>query len=195
VQDLPKMQAALKRTGRVATELAAYPIPRCADPKGYWPRILALLQAAGDNARSGSGLAEIMMAVAPLREVKSFESKLGAELKKTTRAQAGPPAPAHSAAQSQAAEPTFAYPGARQCAITYRDNHNGTMSWTAKVTTRGQLITHASSKAGNIYRHVIEVTPGLATFTAPVPLSQVNDIGGVLYGKKTSYGCSIAPKR
>lgn len=83
VQDLPKMQAALKRTGRVAAELAAYPIPRCADPKGYWPHVLALLQAAGDNASSGNGLAAIMMAVAPLREVKSFENKIGAELRKT----------------------------------------------------------------------------------------------------------------
>jgi hypothetical protein len=104
------------------------------------------------------------------------------------------PDPSRTAAPP-VAEPTFAYPGARQCAITYRDNHNGTMSWTAKVTTSGQLITHASDKAGNIYRHVTHVAPGVATFTAPVPLSKVNDLGGVLYGKKRSYGCSIAPQR
>ena len=82
VQDLLKMQAALKRTGRVAAELAAYPIPRCADPKGYWPRMLALLQAGGDNASTSGGLAGLLAAMGPLQSVKGIEAKLGAELKK-----------------------------------------------------------------------------------------------------------------
>jgi hypothetical protein len=43
------------------------------------------------------------------------------------------------------------------------------MSWTAKVIIGGQLISHASDKAANIYRHVAHVTLGAATFTAPVP--------------------------
>ena len=106
-------------------------------------------------------------------------------------ATASPAAPASS---SPAAEPTFAYPGDPQCAITYRDNHDGTMSWTAKVTVAGQLITHVSDKRGNIYRHVVQVIPGLRVFSAPVPLSQINDAGGVVYGKNGSQACSIAPQ-
>jgi len=92
-------------------------------------------------------------------------------------------------------EPTFSYPGDRQCAITYRDNSNGTMSWTATVTVAGELITHASDKSGDLYRRDVQVSPGPNTFTAPQPLSQINDIGGVLYVGSASYGCSIAPQR
>ncbi len=108
-------------------------------------------------------------------------------------------APSLSGAKSPVAEPTFTYPGGPQCKITYRDNGNGTMSWTADVTIAGELITHASDTSGNINRHDEQVTVGLNTFTAPVPLSQVTDIGGVLYvpdsSASTSYGCSVAPQR
>ena len=100
--------------------------------------------------------------------------------------------------KSPAAEPTFTHPGDRQCRITYRANRNGTMSWTAKVTVAGELITHASDNSGNIYRRDARVSIGLNTFTAPVPLSHVNDIGGVLYvpdaSSSTSYGCSVKPQ-
>ena len=108
-------------------------------------------------------------------------------------------APSSSGAKSPVAEPTFTYPGGPQCKITYRDNGNGTMSWTADVTVAGELITHASDMSGNINRHDEQVTVGLNTFTAAVPLSQVTDIGGVLYvpdsSASTSYGCSVAPQR
>jgi hypothetical protein len=95
---------------------------------------------------------------------------------------------------SPAVEPTFAYPGNSQCAIVYRDDGNGTMSWTATVTVAGELITHASDSAGNIYRHDVQVISGPNAFTAPVPLSKIDDIGGVLYAGNSSYGCSIAPQ-
>jgi len=108
-------------------------------------------------------------------------------------------APSLSGAKSPVAEPTFTYPGGPQCKITYRDNGNDTMSWTADVTVTGELITHASDTSGNINRHDEQVIVGLNTFTAPVPLSQVADIGGVLYvpdaSASTSYGCSVAPQR
>jgi len=96
---------------------------------------------------------------------------------------------------SRGPEPTFSYPGDPQCAITYRDNGNGTMSWTAAVTVTGELITHASDKSGDLYRHDVQVSVGPNTFTAPQPLSQIDDIGGVLYAGSASYGCSIAPQR
>jgi hypothetical protein len=41
----------------------------------------------------------------------------------------------------------------------------------------------------------MHVSAGPKTFTAAVPLSQVDDIGGVLYVGAHSYGCSVAPKR
>ena len=107
-------------------------------------------------------------------------------------------APTHrtsAVASSPTGEPTFAYPGDPQCAITYRDDGNGTMSWTADVTTAGELITHASDNSGNIYRHDVQVTPGPRQFVAPVPLSEIDDMGGVLYAKSASYSCSIAPPR
>ena len=44
-------------------------------------------------------------------------------------------------------EPTFSYPGDQQCAITYRDDGNGTMSWTATVTVAGRLRTMRRTRA------------------------------------------------
>jgi hypothetical protein len=92
-------------------------------------------------------------------------------------------------------EPSFSYPGDRQCAITYRDDGKGSMSWTATVTVVGELITHASDKSGNINRHDVQISEGPNTFTAAVPLSQIDDIGGVLYVGSKSYACSVAPRR
>jgi hypothetical protein len=69
------------------------------------------------------------------------------------------------------------------------------MTWTATITVAGQLITHASDKSGNIYRRAVHVTHGPNMFAAPVPLSQIDDIGGVLSTASASYGCSVAPYR
>lgn len=100
---------------------------------------------------------------------------------------------------SPAVEPTFSFPGDPQCRIRYRNNGNRTMSWTANVTVAGELITHAASTSGNIYRHNEQVSPGLSAFTAPVQLSQVSDISGVLYVPHGSswrmYDCSVTPQR
>jgi hypothetical protein len=72
---------------------------------------------------------------------------------------------------------------------------NGSMSWTATVTVAGELITHASDKSGDINRRDVQVGPGPNTFTVPQPLSQIDDIGGVLYVGSHSYSCSVAPRR
>ena len=92
-------------------------------------------------------------------------------------------------------EPTFSYPGDRQCAITYRDDGNGTMSWTATVAVAGELRTHAPDKSGDIYAHDVQVSVGPDTLIALQPLSQIDDIGGVLYVGSASYARSIAPQR
>lgn len=122
----------------------------------------------------------------------------------TTRTAASSPAsspkaaPSHRSASSThpAPGPTFTYPGDRQCAITYRDRGDGSMSWTATVTVPGELITHATDDTGQIYRHDVQVSRGDVAFSAPVQLARVTDIGGNLRGEGgQSYGCSVAPAR
>jgi hypothetical protein len=81
-EDLSELRSALEATGRAARDLKAYPMPVCADPRGYWPQMLALLQASGDNARSSSGLSALLLAEAPLQKVPGIEGKLTAELKR-----------------------------------------------------------------------------------------------------------------
>ncbi len=132
--------------------------------------------------QTGRCLVTLTCALVPLAVACSSANSPAATTSSTVQAASGP-------------EPTFSYPGDRQCAITYRDNRNGTMSWTATVTVAGELITHASDKSGDLYRRDVQVSPGPNIFTAPQPLSQIDDIGGVLYVGSASYGCSIAPQR
>ena len=60
-------------------------MPACADPKGYWTRMLADIRASGDNARIASGLAGLIAAEVPLKKVRPLTTKLGAEIKHTTK--------------------------------------------------------------------------------------------------------------
>jgi hypothetical protein len=62
----------------------------------------------------------------------------------------------------------------------------------ATVTVAGELRTRAGDKSGDLYSHDVQVSAGPNTFAAPQPLSQIDDIGGVLYVGSASYGCSIA---
>jgi hypothetical protein len=82
-EDIKLLQAALVRAGHDAKPVEAYPPPRCADPHGYWHQILIELQAAADNASTGSGLGALLLAMGPLQKVKAAEKKLSAELKQT----------------------------------------------------------------------------------------------------------------
>ena len=69
------------------------------------------------------------------------------------------------------------------------------MSWTATVTAAGLLRTDASDSGGGDYVHDTQVSVGPNTFTAPQPLSAVDDISGVPYAGSASYACSVAPQR
>jgi hypothetical protein len=82
-EDIKLLDAALVRAGHDAKPVEAYPPPRCADPHGYWHQILTGLQAAADNASTGSGLGALLLAIPPLKNVKVAEKKLTAELKQT----------------------------------------------------------------------------------------------------------------
>jgi hypothetical protein len=81
-EDIPQLQAGLKSAAQIARKLAAYPMPQCADPGGYWGQFLGHLEAAGDNANSSSGLGALILAMAPLKSVPGIEQKISAEVKK-----------------------------------------------------------------------------------------------------------------
>ena len=82
-EDMPGVARTLGQAGSAAARVAAYPAPACADPKGYLPQMLARIKAAGDNAKSSSGLAALVLAAAPLNTVPGIEKKLNAELDRT----------------------------------------------------------------------------------------------------------------
>jgi hypothetical protein len=62
----------------------AHPVPKCADPAGYWAQIFDHVKAAGDKARSSSGMAGLVLAEAPFKAIPRLERKLDAELRRTT---------------------------------------------------------------------------------------------------------------
>jgi hypothetical protein len=80
-EDVPELTSGLQTVGNDAKALEQYPMPACADPAGYWNKILTRVQAAGDNAGSSSGFGALMLAEAPLEALPGLESKLDAELK------------------------------------------------------------------------------------------------------------------
>jgi hypothetical protein len=84
--DIPRLVNALKAAGHGVTALQAYPMPRCADPHGYWPAILTRIRSAADNAGTGSGLGALMLAMVPLKQIPALERKLSAELKRAVGA-------------------------------------------------------------------------------------------------------------
>jgi hypothetical protein len=81
--DIPVMASDLKAVGADAAALEAYPMPKCADPAGYWLQYLAAMKAAGDNAGTASGLGALLLAAVPLKQVPGIQDKLNAELAKT----------------------------------------------------------------------------------------------------------------
>jgi hypothetical protein len=82
-QDIPLTRADMVSIGTHARQLSAYHMPACADPAGYFSKWIAALQAVGDNAKSATGLGSILLAVAPLKQVKTLTGQLAGELHKT----------------------------------------------------------------------------------------------------------------
>jgi hypothetical protein len=73
---------ALKHAGAAAGALAHYPIPKCADPKGYWRAVLVQIQTAAHNA-STSGQGALVAAAVVLHNMPALDLKLADELKQT----------------------------------------------------------------------------------------------------------------
>lgn len=81
--DIPELTAALRKLGPDVSALQRYPMPRCADPAGYWATFLIRIKAASDNAKTGSGLGSLLLVMVPLKTLPGLEAKLQAELRRT----------------------------------------------------------------------------------------------------------------
>src|SRR5215831_18842619 len=81
--DVATTGAALQDAGQAAKVLALYPIPKCADPKGYWHAGLVRIQAAAGNAGSAKGQQVLTLAEGALKQMPMLDRQLAAELKQT----------------------------------------------------------------------------------------------------------------
>ena len=81
--DVPATSAALKRAGMAARTLEHYPIPACADPKGYWHAVLLRIEVAADHAGASNGQTALALAGEVLRRLPVLERNLATELKGT----------------------------------------------------------------------------------------------------------------
>jgi hypothetical protein len=83
------------------------------------------------------------------------------------------------------------------CDGTYRANSDGTTTWTLNIKQDGEIITHLSDNNGHLYRHDVQITdaPNFYAYTAPVAISNVSEINGLLYVNNTSHPCNISPQR
>jgi len=75
--DIHVLTAVLKRTSPALTRAARYPMPACADPKGYWTVLLMHVNAAAASTGSASTL------TAAMKGVPTLTRELNAELKRT----------------------------------------------------------------------------------------------------------------
>lgn len=158
--------------------------------RDFWDR-LSVLQKLGICAALVIGVPSLVAGM--VAGAKDSSGHKDAAAPASSARSASSSRPASTAAPGAA--PTFTYPGGPQCAITYRSRGDGSMSWTATTTVAGELITHATDSSATVYRHDAQVKAGVTSFSAPVPLTKITDIGGNLRGAGTSYGCSVRPAR
>jgi hypothetical protein len=81
--DIATAGAALRRAGTAARTLGHYPIPACADPKGYWRAVLVRIEAAADSAGTSAGQGTLTIAQGVMKQMPALERKLAAELQVT----------------------------------------------------------------------------------------------------------------
>ena len=82
---------------------------------------------------------------------------------------------------------------AAYCDAIYKDNGNGTTTWSVHIKKDGELITHLSDKSGHINRHDEQVKAGYHSYTANVAIGDVSEINGLLYIGKDIHTCNISP--
>ena len=76
--------ATAEAEGRAAARLSAFPVPACADPRGYLAAVLTDVRTAAANAATASSVSELVTGLAPLKAVPALEGAFTAELKRTT---------------------------------------------------------------------------------------------------------------
>ena len=81
--DITTASAALKRAGTAARGLERYPIPSCADPKGYWHAVLRQIEGAADSAGTAQGQGALAIAQGVIKQMPELERKLASELQVT----------------------------------------------------------------------------------------------------------------
>ena len=74
--DIHVLRAVLKRTKPALTRAGRYPMPTCADPKGYWPVLLMHVNAAASTGSAAT-------ITAALKGVPTLTRELKTELKRT----------------------------------------------------------------------------------------------------------------
>lgn len=80
IDDIGAQITALKKAGPEVDKAGSYPIPVCADPKGYWGALLLHVNAAAKSAKTATGTSSLGAA---LKAVPQLERQLKAELKHT----------------------------------------------------------------------------------------------------------------
>jgi hypothetical protein len=83
-KNLQAIKDAVETEGTAAADLAAFPVPACADPHGDLAAVLAQVRSAATNVATANGLATLVQAMEPLNKVPTLESAFTAEVKQTT---------------------------------------------------------------------------------------------------------------
>ena len=78
--DVPGMAVAMKSLMPAAMILAGDPVPRCTDPAGLYAQYVTGIYQAGYDAHKATGLSGLLKAAAPLKGLKTIESRLIAEV-------------------------------------------------------------------------------------------------------------------
>lgn len=73
------VRSALNKLVPAALAAAQASPPQCADPDGLYSEYVTTVYVAGDNARSAQGISGLLRAAAPLKGLKTTDSRLAAE--------------------------------------------------------------------------------------------------------------------
>jgi hypothetical protein len=76
--------ASLNILGQRAAALASFPVPSCADPRGFFAALLSQILTVTGEVGPDATLADLQQAVSQLGSVFSLESDFTAEVKQTT---------------------------------------------------------------------------------------------------------------
>jgi dihydrodipicolinate synthase/N-acetylneuraminate lyase len=83
-ENLQAIKDAVQKEGTAAANLAAFPVPVCADPHGDLAALLDQVRAAATNVATATGLTALVQAMKPLNNVPTLESAFTTEVKQTT---------------------------------------------------------------------------------------------------------------